>query len=50
MILVFVFLRRFDLYLIAADILFLTVALLVLRAWQSKVDHSLESALRSKGI
>src|SRR5207253_2067841 len=34
MILIFVFLRRFDLYLILVDILFLPVALLVLRGLQ----------------
>ena len=49
-ILVFVFLRRFDLYLIALDILFLPLALLVLRSVQAARDRDFAIALREKGI
>ena len=49
-ILVFVFLRRFDLYLILLDILFLPLALLVLRAAQGRADARFEAALREQGI
>jgi hypothetical protein len=50
MILVFVFLRRFDLYLIGVDILFLPAALLVLRALQLGVDRRFAESLRLRGI
>lgn len=49
-ILVFVFLRRFDLYLILVDILFLSVALFVLRALQSKRDQKFGEALTARGL
>lgn len=49
-ILVFVFLRRFDLYLIVVDIVFLPLALLVLRSVQASADSRFETALKEKGI
>lgn len=49
-ILVFVFLRRFDLYLILLDILLLPLALFVLRGLQARADARFEKALREKGI
>jgi hypothetical protein len=49
-ILIFVFLRRFDLYLILGDILFLSLALLALRQAQSRMDSRLTKALREKGL
>lgn len=50
MILLFVFLRRFDLYLIAIDILLLPLALLVLRAAQSRKDTQFMEALNTRGV
>jgi len=50
MILVFVFLRRFDLYLIGVDILFLPAALLVLRVIQTGIDSRFAAQLKAKGI
>jgi len=50
MILIFVFLRRFDLYLILVDIILLTSALFVLRSLQSKQDAKFEEALKARGI
>ncbi|HEY8279382.1 MAG TPA: CDP-alcohol phosphatidyltransferase family protein [Bdellovibrionota bacterium] len=50
MILAFVFLRRFDLYLILVDCLFLPAALLVLRALQSKQDALLIDSLSRRGL
>lgn len=50
LILAFVFLRRFDLYLILGDILFLSLALLLLRVAQKRCDESLQAALRAKGL
>lgn len=50
LILVFVFLRRFDLYLIVADIIFLTLALFVLRIFQSKQDEKLAADLKARGL
>ncbi len=49
-ILIFVFLRRFDLYLIAIDIIFLTAALLCLRALQKNRDRKFAEALTARGI
>jgi hypothetical protein len=50
MIILFVFLRRFDLYLILVDILFLPLALFVLRALQARLDGRLNLALRARGL
>jgi hypothetical protein len=50
MILVFTFLRRFDLYLILVDIAFLPVALVVLRIRQARIDGRFAEALRAKGL
>lgn len=50
LILVFVFLRRFDLYLIVADIFCLTAALLLLRRFQARQDRKLLKALEERGI
>lgn len=50
LILVFVFLRRFDLYLIIGDILFLTAALFVLRILQKAQDRKLAGDLKARGI
>lgn len=50
MIIVFVFLRRFDLYLILVDIVFLTFALFVLRYFQGRQDRKFQQALRQRGI
>lgn len=50
LILIFVFLRRFDLYLLCGDILFLSLALFFLRLAQKKVDSSLLRALKEKGL
>ena len=47
MILVCTFLRRFDWYLIWVDIVFLPLALLVLRALQTRLDRKLAGALRA---
>lgn len=44
------FARRFDLYLIAGDILFLTIALFSLRIMQKKVDERFTASLRSAGL
>ncbi len=49
-ILVFVFMRRFDLYLILIDILLLPVLLIVLRFFQNRSDIRLDAALREKGL
>lgn len=45
-----VFMRRFDWYLIAGDILFLNLALLVLRFFQKKQDNKLITALQSRNL
>lgn len=50
LIIVFAFLRRFDLYLILGDILFLTLALFALRFFQSRQDARLSAQLRERGI
>ena len=50
LILTFVFLRRFDLYLICGDILFLSLALFFLRLTQKRVDDGLLHALKKKGL
>jgi hypothetical protein len=50
LLLSFVFLRRFDLYLILGDILFLTVALALLRVAQRRQDTKLQAALANKGF
>ncbi|RZA05258.1 MAG: CDP-alcohol phosphatidyltransferase family protein [Proteobacteria bacterium] len=44
------FARRFDLYLILGDILFLTSALLVLRVAQGRSDKKFVAALAAKGL
>jgi hypothetical protein len=46
MILVCTFLRHFDWYLVGCDIVFLPLALLALRFWQSRVDAQFSQALR----
>jgi hypothetical protein len=46
LILLFVFLRRFDLYLILGDLIFLNLALFVLRFYQGKVDKAFVEELR----
>lgn len=50
LILFFVFLRRFDLYLILADICFLSAALMALRAAQAKADQGFSQKLQSLGF
>ena len=50
LILIAVFMRRFDLYLILGDIVFLTLALLVLRKAQARVDATLQEDLSARGI
>lgn len=50
LLLTFVFLRRFDLYLLLGDILFLTIALFVLRIFQARQDAKLINSLRTKGF
>lgn len=50
LILFFVFFRRFDLYLIFGDILFLTLALIVLRRLQWRQDLRLQHALAARGF
>lgn len=50
MIILFAFLRRFDLYLIAIDMIALTAAMLVLRAFQVRQDDKLGRALRDRGL
>ncbi len=50
MILLFVFLRRFDLYLILIDMVVLSAALLVLRALQASQDTKLALALHARGL
>ena len=50
MILLFVFARRFDLYLIVIDIIFLPIALLVLRLIQARIDFSFSESLRARGM
>lgn len=50
LILVFVFMRRFDLYLILADIILLTLALFALRIAQKKVDQGMIADLGTKGF
>jgi hypothetical protein len=50
LILAFVFLRRFDLYLLLADILFLTAVLLLLRLFQARQDKKLQGDLEGRGI
>ncbi len=49
MILIFVFLRRFDLYLIFVDIIFLPLALLGLRALQHRRDSVFSDTLKARG-
>jgi len=44
------FARRFDLYLIFGDILFLTAAMLVLRLAQARQDAKLLAALEARGL
>jgi phosphatidylglycerophosphate synthase len=50
MILLFVFLRRFDLYLLLVDVLFLTLALFLLRGGQRRRDLKLGAALKARGL
>ena len=50
LILVCVFLRRFDYYLIIADILFLSAALLILRFFQTRQDLKLQAELLERGL
>lgn len=50
LILLFVFLRRFELYLILGDIAGLTIALFVLRAFQRKQDQAFFGELRQAGL
>jgi hypothetical protein len=50
MILIFIFLHRFDLYLIVADIFALTIALFVLRKFQAKQDAKLLKDLKLRGL
>lgn len=50
MILIFVFLRRFDLYLMLVDIFFLTAALFLFRAVQAARDRKFENALSARGL
>jgi len=50
LILACVFLRRFDLYLLLGDILFLSIALLALRAAQKRADDGLRAALEKRGL
>lgn len=50
MIILFVFLRRFDLYLILVDIVALNVALFLLRLWQIRQDRQLSAELARRGI
>ncbi len=50
MIIVFVFLRRFDLYLIGVEITFLNLALLVLRYLQKRQDRAFTAALKSRNL
>jgi phosphatidylglycerophosphate synthase len=49
-IILFAFLRRFDLYLIGVDILFLPLALLFLRGLQAGLDARLNQTLRARGL
>lgn len=44
------FARRFDLYLIVGDILFITAAVLVLRLAQARQDEKLNAALEARGL
>jgi hypothetical protein len=50
LIIVFAFMRRFDLYLILGDIIFLSLALFVLRFFQAAQDAKLSAALATRGI
>jgi hypothetical protein len=50
MILLFVFLRRFDLYLILVDIIALPIVLLLLRGLQTHTDKRFAEALRARGL
>lgn len=50
LILFSVFLRRFDLYLILGDILFLTLALWLLRSLQRSQDEKFAHALKVRGL
>jgi hypothetical protein len=50
MIIVCVFLRRFDLYLICVDIGFLSIALLTLRFFQRRQDDALSQALKTRNL
>jgi hypothetical protein len=50
LIILFVFARRFDLYLLLGDILFLTFALFTLREIQRRQDRKLALALANRGI
>jgi hypothetical protein len=50
LILICVFMRRFDYYLILGDILFLSAALLILRKFQSRQDQKLQTKLRERGL
>jgi hypothetical protein len=50
MILLFVFLRRFDLYLILVDILLLPLVLLLLREIQRRADSRFAGLLRARGL
>lgn len=50
MILICVFLRRFDLYLIIVDIITLSIALILLRFLQEHQDRKLVQALKARGL
>lgn len=50
LILICVFLRRFDFYLILGDIVFLSVCLFILRIFQSHQDKKLNAELRERGL
>ena len=50
MIILFVFLRRFDLYLIGVEISFLNLALIALRFIQKRQDADFTAALRSRNL
>ena len=50
LILIFVFLKRFDIYLVFADIIFLTATLFLLRWFQKLQDQKLEAALKARGF
>ncbi|MGZ3712864.1 MAG: hypothetical protein ACXVBE_13960, partial [Bdellovibrionota bacterium] len=50
MIILFAFLRFFLGYLILVDIIFLTIALFILRFFQARQDAKLSAALKARGL